>query len=117
MKNRTFANCFTLALGVGFFLIAGAALAADPMDDVSDDVTDEVTDEVTDDVSSHESEIMMEEKYDDGWEYDPYYIFGLTRHMSDSGLPLAGQIALYPFAFVIDLGQWPIGALAGLAGK
>ena len=109
MKNRTFANCFTLALGVGFFLIAGAAPAADPMDDVSEDVTD--------DVSSHESEIMMEEKYDDGWDYDPYYIFPLTRHMSDSGLPLAGQIALYPFAFVIDLGQWPIGALAGLAGK
>ena len=101
MKNRTFANCFTLALGVGFCLIAGAAPAADPMDDVS----------------SHESEIMMEEKYDDVWDYDPYYIFPLTRHMSDSGLPLAGQIALYPFAFVIDLGQWPIGALAGLAGK
>ena len=53
----------------------------------------------------------------DGWEYDTYYIFPLTRHMSDSGLPRAGQIALYPLAFVIDLGQWPFGALAGLAGR
>ena len=52
-----------------------------------------------------------------GWEYDTYYIFPLTRHMPDSELPLAGQIALYPLAFIIDLGQWPFGALAGLAGK
>ena len=51
------------------------------------------------------------------WEYDPYYVFPLTRHMPDSELPMAGQIALYPVAFVIDLIQWPIGALAGLAGK
>ena len=52
-----------------------------------------------------------------GWEFDPYYIFPLTRHMSDSELPLAGQIALYPLAFFIDLIQWPFGTLAGLAGK
>jgi hypothetical protein len=58
-----------------------------------------------------------EEQYHDGWEYDPYYIFPLTRHMPDSELPLAGQIVLYPIAFIIDLGQWPLGALAGLAGK
>lgn len=53
----------------------------------------------------------------DRWEYDPYYVFPLIRHMPDSGLPLAGQIALYPLAFVVDLGSWPVGALAGLAGK
>jgi hypothetical protein len=52
-----------------------------------------------------------------GWEYDPYYIFPLTRHMEDSGLPFYAQIALYPLAFALDLGQWPVGALAGLAGK
>ena len=46
----------------------------------------------------------------DEWEYDTYYIFPLTRHMPDSELPMAGQIALYPLAFIIDLGQWPIGA-------
>jgi len=53
----------------------------------------------------------------EGWEYDPYYIFPLTRHMSDSELPMAGQVVLYPFAFMIDLVQWPLGTLAGLAGK
>jgi hypothetical protein len=55
--------------------------------------------------------------YDDRWEYDPYYIFPLTRHMPDSELPLAGQIILYPIGFMIDLVQWPLGALAGLGGK
>jgi len=54
---------------------------------------------------------------DERWEYDPYYIFPLTRHMEDSGLPFPAQVALYPVAFALDLGQWPIGALAGLAGK
>jgi len=53
----------------------------------------------------------------DDWEYDPYYIFPLTRHMSDTELPIAGQVVLYPFAVMIDLVQWPLGALAGLAGK
>jgi hypothetical protein len=57
------------------------------------------------------------EEVADGWEYDPYYIFPLTRHMSDTELPMAGQIVLYPFAFMIDLVQWPLGTLAGLAGK
>ena len=58
-----------------------------------------------------------QQEYDDGWEYDPYYIFPLTRHMPDSELPLAGQIILYPIGFLIDLVQWPLGALAGLGGK
>ena len=53
----------------------------------------------------------------DGWRYDTYYIFPLTRHMPDSELPMAGQIALYPFAFAIDLVQWPFGALVGLGGE
>jgi hypothetical protein len=35
---------------------------------------------------------------DDGWHYCSYYILPLTRHMQDSGLPLAGQIFLYPLA-------------------
>jgi hypothetical protein len=51
------------------------------------------------------------------WRYDTYYIFPLTRHMPDSELPLGGQIALYPFAFVIDLVQWPFGVLVGLGGE
>lgn len=55
--------------------------------------------------------------YDDGWQYDPYYIFPLTRHMGDSGLPLWAQIPLYPIGFAIDLVQWPVGVLAGLGGK
>lgn len=52
----------------------------------------------------------------DGWRYGTYYIFPLTRHMPDSELPVAGQIALYPFAFAIDLVQWPFGVLVGLGG-
>ena len=52
-----------------------------------------------------------------GWRYATYYIFPLTRHMPDSELPMAGQIALYPFAFAIDLVQWPFGALVGLGGE
>ena len=52
-----------------------------------------------------------------GWRYDTYYIFPLTRHMPDSELSLGVQIALYPLAFAIDLGQWPFGAIAGLGGE
>jgi hypothetical protein len=55
--------------------------------------------------------------YDDGWRYDPYYIFPLTRHMDDSGLPLWAQIPLYPIGFAIDLVQRPVGVLAGLGGQ
>jgi len=51
------------------------------------------------------------------WRYDTYYLFPLTRHMPDSGLPLYGQIMLYPLSAAIDLVQLPIGALAGLAGE
>jgi hypothetical protein len=54
---------------------------------------------------------------DQEWRYDTYYIFPLTRHMPDSELPMAGQIALYPFAFVIDCVQWPFGLLVGLGGE
>jgi len=54
---------------------------------------------------------------DQEWRYDTYYIFPLTRHMPDSELPMAGQIALYPFAFLIDLVQWPFGLLVGLGGE
>jgi len=54
---------------------------------------------------------------DDGWHYCSYYILPLTRHMQDSGLPLAGQIFLYPLAAAFDIAQLPFGALAGLAGE
>jgi hypothetical protein len=52
-----------------------------------------------------------------GWRYDTYYLMPLTRHMSESGLPLYGQIMLYPVGALIDLVQLPIGALSGLAGE
>jgi hypothetical protein len=54
---------------------------------------------------------------DDGWHYCTYYILPLTRHMHESGLPLAGQILLYPLAAAFDLGQLPFGVLAGFAGE
>jgi len=54
---------------------------------------------------------------DDGWHYCSYYILPLTRHMEDSGLPLAGRIVLYPLAAAFDIAQLPFGALAGLAGE
>jgi hypothetical protein len=54
---------------------------------------------------------------DDGWHYCTYYILPLTRHMHDSGLPLAGRIFLYPLAAAFDIAQLPFGALAGLAGE
>ncbi len=58
-----------------------------------------------------------DQTHDQGWRYDTYYIFPLTRHMPDSELPIGGQIALYPFAFLIDLVQWPFGLLVGLGGE
>ena len=92
-----------LVLGMGCLLLTSAAFAAEDLNDGS---------------SGGQTGDMEEGAYDDdSWEYDSYYIFPLTRHMSDSELPMAGQIALYPLACVIDLVQWPIGALAGLAGK
>ncbi len=54
---------------------------------------------------------------DDGWHYCSYYVLPLTRHMNDSGLPLAGRILLYPLAAAFDIAQLPFGALAGLAGE
>ena len=54
---------------------------------------------------------------DEGWHYCSYYILPLTRHMQDSGLPLAGRIFLYPLAAAFDIAQLPFGALAGLAGE
>lgn len=56
-------------------------------------------------------------KSESGWEYDPYYVFPLTRHMEETELPLYGRVILYPIGFAIDLIQWPVGALAGLMGK
>ncbi len=97
----TTTGLLALVFGMGC-LLAGGTASADAEDF---------------DESTERSRYVEEERSPDGWEYDPYYIFPLTRHMSDSGLPRGGQIALYPLAFVIDLGQWPFGGLAGLAGK
>jgi len=101
--GRLFAGArfLALAFGMGCLLATSAASApADSYDGYPDRSGD-----------------AAEETYDGSWEYDPYYIFGLTRHMSDSDLPRAGQIALYPLAFIIDMVAWPMGALGGLAGK
>lgn len=90
-----------LGFGLGCLFATGEALAVkDPYD-----------------ASSAGSGDRVDEENSDAWEYDPYYIFPLTRHMADTELPVAGQVVLYPFAFVIDLVQWPFGALAGLGGK
>jgi hypothetical protein len=67
--------------------------------------------------SSDSSKSIWVSGYDDGWQYDPYYIFPLTRHMNDSGLPFWAQVPLYPIGFAIDLVQWPVGLLAGLGGQ
>jgi hypothetical protein len=53
----------------------------------------------------------------EGWRYDDYYIFPLTRHMRDSDLPRYVQYMMYPLAVGFDLGQLPFGAVAGLGGK
>ena len=100
--------CATLVLG----LSSSRATAAEgePSADLS-----EASSESTGPEDGTES--ASEEPHDGGWEYDDYYIFPLTRHMPDSELPMAGQIALYPFAFLIDLVQWPFGALVGLGGE
>ena len=52
-----------------------------------------------------------------GWKYNTAYIFPLTRHMKDSALPKYGQYAAYPLAVVLDIAQFPIGALGGLLGE
>lgn len=54
---------------------------------------------------------------DDGWRYNTYLLFPLTRHMKDTSLPDYGQYALYPFAVGLDIIQFPIGALGGLLGE
>jgi hypothetical protein len=100
-RRLTTGNLLTLSIGLAC-LLATSTVSAD----------DEAAE-----TSSGRSAAPYEEAYSESWEYDSYYIFPLTRHMSDSGLPTAGQYALYPFAFVIDLGSCPLGALAGLAGK
>jgi hypothetical protein len=98
-----------MALCVGLLALfsAGSASAA----------AEEATVDAQEDSRGSYGSDSEDSEMSDEWEYDTYYIFPLTRHMPDSELPMAGQIALYPLAFVIDLGQWPIGALCGLAGK
>lgn len=54
---------------------------------------------------------------DEEWAYHSYYILPLTRHMSDSGLPHAAQVALYPIGFALDLAQLPVGLAVGLFGR
>jgi hypothetical protein len=50
------------------------------------------------------------------WRYDTYYLFPLTRHMDEAGIPPACRIPLYPFTVAFDLFQLPFGAIAGLFG-
>jgi hypothetical protein len=97
----------TVASALACVLIAPGAVAVEQNAENTDSYS----------MSSDGADDAPPEASSDGWEYDDYYIFPLTRNMSDSGLPQAGQIALYPLAFLIDLAQWPVGALAGLAGK
>jgi hypothetical protein len=51
------------------------------------------------------------------WRYDTEYIFPLTRHMHCSGLPMAAQVVMYPFAAIIDVFELPVGAIVGLGGE
>ena len=91
----------TLSAGMWVLLMAGLAPAAKADSHERDS----------------ESTYAYSDPEDEGWRYDTYYIFPLTRHMPDSELSLGVQIALYPLAFAIDLGQWPFGAIAGLGGE
>ena len=100
-SRKTIVTTLLASLLVSLLIVAGSAQAEDS------------------DATNTDSEAIDEASRtdDQGWRYDTYYIFPLTRHMPDSELPMAGQIALYPFAFVIDLVQWPFGALVGLGGE
>jgi hypothetical protein len=53
---------------------------------------------------------------DDGWKYDTYYLYPLTRHIDESGVTNNWRYALYPITVVMDTAQLPFGALAGLFG-
>ena len=53
---------------------------------------------------------------DDGWRYNTYYIYPLTRHLGESGIKGAWRYTLYPFTALLDTAQLPFGALAGLFG-
>lgn len=61
-----------------------------------------------------DDEIPIEAR--EGWRYGTDYLFPLTRHIDETGLPLAGKIPLYPFTAALDLGQLAFGAVAGLFG-
>jgi len=54
---------------------------------------------------------------DDGWRYNTFFLFPLTRHMKETELPEYGQYILYPFAVGLDIIQFPVGALGGLLGE
>jgi len=103
-----------LCAGVWCLLTAGALYAAEESSPAEGPGASRDASHSAESTSPYSS---TQQEYQDGWEYDPYYIFPLTRHMPDTELPLAGQIILYPIGFLIDLAQWPLGALAGLAGK
>jgi hypothetical protein len=100
-SKRTIVTALLASSLIILLISAGPVLAEDS---TSPDTNSEANDET--DQTDH-----------DGWRYDTYYIFPCTRHMPDSDLPMAGQIALYPFAFAIDLVQWPFGVLVGLGGE
>jgi hypothetical protein len=106
--SRNLAKLVTLTAAT-IFLLAGIA-SADDMGGDSISVPPPA-----EPVASYSDTPISSE--DDGWHYCSYYILPLTRHMRDSGLPLAGQIVLYPLAAAFDIAQLPFGALAGLAGE
>lgn len=71
---------------------------------------------------------------DDGWRYDTYYIYPLTRHINEREVepgwtrwlfhpltaslgPPWGHWLLYPITVTLDTVQLPFGALAGLFGE
>jgi hypothetical protein len=98
------------SLTAAMILLLSSAASADDMGGEAIDVPPPV-----------QSEATYTDAYTDstgsGWQYDDYYIFPLTRHMQESGLPRVAQYLMYPLAVGFDLGQLPFGAVAGLGGK
>ena len=54
---------------------------------------------------------------DDGWKYDTYYLYPLTRHIEELGVTSNWRYAFYPLTVVMDTAQLPFGAFAGLFGR
>jgi len=128
-RNRSRTSTWLgLAIGLVCLIGSNALAAADPSASGPDEVksptsasyaaaSDAHTSGPADYSAERDATRRGVERHESDWEYDPDYLFALTRNMPDSGLPRVGQVLLYPLGFAIDLAQWPVGALAGLAGK